>query len=99
MIINDDDINRNSGLNYEQYFEVYRIKKVGNYEYNNIMHNKFCVIDLKIVINGSYNWTKKAQYNEENINVIENREIAEEFASKFINLKKIGSSVYSMLNS
>lgn len=85
LIINDDDINRQSTLNYEKYFEVYKIKNIGNYQ--NIMHNKFCVIDLKIVINGSYNWTRKAQYNEENINIIQNREIAEEFASKFINLK------------
>ena len=27
------------------------------------MHHKFCVVDLKKVIHGSYNWTKKAQYN------------------------------------
>ena len=33
-----------------------------------LMHNKFCVLDGKDVISGSYNWTKKAaESNEENI--------------------------------
>lgn len=32
-----------------------------------ILHHKFCVIDREIVITGSYNWSKKARLNEENI--------------------------------
>jgi hypothetical protein len=34
------------------------------------LHHKFCVIDNKTIINGSYNWTYFAQSNEENILVI-----------------------------
>lgn len=34
------------------------------------LHNKFCIIDDSIVINGSYNWTYNAQKNEENIVVV-----------------------------
>jgi hypothetical protein len=34
------------------------------------LHHKFCIIDSKIIINGSYNWTYFAQSNEENILVI-----------------------------
>jgi len=34
------------------------------------MHNKFCIIDDKIIINGSYNWTYYACSSEENILVI-----------------------------
>ena len=34
------------------------------------LHHKFCVIDSKIIISGSYNWTYFAQSNEENILVI-----------------------------
>jgi phosphatidylserine/phosphatidylglycerophosphate/cardiolipin synthase-like enzyme len=34
------------------------------------LHNKFCIIDGKIIINGSYNWTYFAQKNEENIMVM-----------------------------
>lgn len=67
-IIIDDKINQKSGLNYEQSFETYRISKSGGYE--NIMHNKFCIIDIETVIHGSYNWTNKAQSNDETINII-----------------------------
>lgn len=34
------------------------------------LHHKFCIIDSKIIINGSYNWTYYAQSNEENILVM-----------------------------
>ncbi len=35
-----------------------------------IMHHKFCVIDRATVIIGSYNWTRRAQDNDESITVI-----------------------------
>jgi hypothetical protein len=35
------------------------------------LHHKFCIIDSRIIINGSYNWTYFAQSNEENILVID----------------------------
>ena len=39
------------------------------------MHNKFCVIDKKILINGSYNWTYYAENkNSENILLIKNEQ-------------------------
>ncbi|MGN0935860.1 phospholipase D-like domain-containing protein [Acinetobacter amyesii] len=50
------------------------------------MHHKFCIIDLKKVITGSFNWTVKASFNNENIAVIEQREQAEKFADEFIKL-------------
>ena len=34
---------------------------------NHLMHDKFCIIDDKIVITGSYNWTNKAENNDESI--------------------------------
>jgi phosphatidylserine/phosphatidylglycerophosphate/cardiolipin synthase-like enzyme len=91
VIIIDDETNRNSGLNYGE-FETYKIAKVGKYE--NIMHNKFCVIDLKTVIHGSYNWTKKAQFNDESITVVNSRENAEKFAEKFIQMKSTAAFPY-----
>lgn len=84
LIIIDDNINNNSGLRYEE-LETYRIPKNGRLE--NIMHNKFCVIDLKTVIHGSYNWTKKAKFNNETITIINEYENAERFAEQFIILK------------
>jgi phosphatidylserine/phosphatidylglycerophosphate/cardiolipin synthase-like enzyme len=89
VIIIDDEINNNSGLNYEEKLEIYRLEKVGKYE--NIMHNKFCIIDLKTVIHGSYNWTQRAKFNRETIVVENSRENAEKFAEQFIQLKKTSS--------
>lgn len=85
LIINDDEINDQAKLNYEKEFETYRIPKHGKHE--NIMHNKFCIIDLTTVIHGSYNWTNKARYNHETVEVIHSREAAEQFAEQFIKLK------------
>jgi phosphatidylserine/phosphatidylglycerophosphate/cardiolipin synthase-like enzyme len=86
LIIIDDEINNNSGLNFEEKFETYRLEKFGKYD-ENIMHNKFCIIDLKTVIHGSYNWTQRARFNRETIVVENSRENAEKFAEQFIQLK------------
>jgi hypothetical protein len=86
VLIIEDDINQRSGLKFEDYFETKRVKPTGYF--GNISHHKFCVIDLEKVINGSYNWTVKAQYNDENITILDDRIIARSFAEKFINIKK-----------
>lgn len=46
-----------------------------------IMHHKFCVIDRSTVITGSYNWSKKARYNDENITVARD---AQDFARDYL---------------
>lgn len=45
-----------------------------------MMHHKFCVLDSLTVITGSYNWSKKAQTNDENITVVAN---ASDFAMEY----------------
>lgn len=45
-----------------------------------MMHHKFCVLDKSTVITGSYNWSKKAQSNDENITVVTN---APDFATEY----------------
>lgn len=45
------------------------------------MHHKFCVIDQAIVITGSYNWSKKARSNDENITVVTD---SNDFAGKYL---------------
>lgn len=40
-------------------------------EYAPLMHNKFCIVDDKILLFGSYNWTRKAQSNHESITIID----------------------------
>lgn len=83
IIISNDSINT---LDYDKYFETYRIDPFGVYD-NNILHNKFCVIDLETVLEGSYNWSKRAQYNKENLQRIKQRENASKYADRFIELK------------
>ncbi len=59
--------------------------------FKNIMHNKFCIIDLHTVIHGTFNWTKAANYNKETISIDHNRMTAESFADEFMKLKKQGT--------
>ena len=52
-----------------------------------IMHNKFAIIDNRILLTGSYNWTFSANNrNDENLMVIGDPEIIEIFQNQFINL-------------
>ncbi len=54
---------------------------------NYIMHNKFAIIDNRILFTGSYNWTFSANNrNDENLMVIDDPEIIEIFQNQFINL-------------
>lgn len=53
-----------------------------------IMHHKFCLIDNKISINGSYNYSLNASTNNvENIQVSDNSQIYSQFLSEFERLK------------
>jgi len=66
IILLDDEINRSSGINYDLLKQ--NKGKVWFINYSEelpLMHNKFCIIDNNIVINGSYNWTNKAKRNHE----------------------------------
>jgi len=54
---------------------------------NYIMHNKFAIIDNRILLTGSYNWTFSANHrNDENLMIIDDPEIIEIFQNQFINL-------------
>lgn len=88
VIINNDDINRRTGFDFESYFETYRVNGFGAYQ-DNILHDKFCVIDLKTTINGSFNWTNRAMYNQENINIIHSHTTSETYAKRFIENKEL----------
>ncbi|MEI8280389.1 MAG: WG repeat-containing protein [Bacteroidota bacterium] len=90
LILNDDQINK-SVKEFHRLFE----KLGGNIYWHPtndkraIMHHKFCIIDENIVINGSYNWSRKAQSNDENITVSENdKELCVEFLNEFESIKR-----------
>ncbi|MEJ7609909.1 MAG: phospholipase D-like domain-containing protein [Ferruginibacter sp.] len=66
-----------------------KIYRLGDENTGTIMHNKFCIIDLKTVINGSYNWTRNATTNHENITVSwDAKDLAIQFANEFQRLKE-----------
>ncbi len=50
-----------------------------------LMHNKFCIIDSKVIITGSYNWTKSAEYrNDENLLIFPNApRLAKRYKKRF----------------
>jgi phosphatidylserine/phosphatidylglycerophosphate/cardiolipin synthase-like enzyme len=81
LIVNNDAINSRTFSLYEDKIEVTKVDPKGYY--SNIMHNKFCIIDFKTVIAGSYNWTRKAEYNNETIEIKTNVVIAEQYADHF----------------
>lgn len=66
-------------INQESNIEFSKLKQSGGtiywigtgYKYEALMHNKFCIIDNRVLITGSYNWTQKAKSNHESITVIE----------------------------
>ena len=54
---------------------------------NYIMHNKFAIIDNRILLTCSYNWTFSASNrNDENLMVIDDLELIEIFQNQFVNL-------------
>lgn len=87
IIIVNDEINRNSGIDYE------KLIKFGGKVYwqenlsSSLMHHKFCVIDNNNVITGSYNWTRKANSNIENIIILKNEvQSAKQYYDEFKSL-------------
>ena len=99
IIIQLDEINSQSGIDYAQIkvgrSECFVISKDAE-----LLHEKFCVIDFKKVITGSYNWTYKASYNSENILVLNDPSIATQYISRFEQQKtKFNSSSISTIPS
>ncbi|WP_431130122.1 phospholipase D-like domain-containing protein [Flagellimonas flava] len=81
IIIYDDHINK------KELFESLYYNKARIYLSKKLMHNKFCVIDRKTVINGSYNWTINASSNDENIQITHDQpSFAKQFIKQFSNL-------------
>ncbi len=84
LILNKDEINcsDDNEVNFDEF-----VKAGGILRWNDtkqLMHEKFCIIDDKIVIYGSYNWTNKAEYNEESITISrEENETIKFFKEKF----------------
>ena len=50
------------------------------------MHDNFCIIDMDYVMQGSYNWTPTANYNEETLAPALDHELVKKFAKEFMEL-------------
>ncbi|MBQ7874054.1 MAG: hypothetical protein IJ306_02660 [Oscillospiraceae bacterium] len=85
IVLDDNSQNRNSGLPFDDDFCTHWVKIESLYK--NIMHDKFCIIDLHTVVHGTFNWTKAANYNKETISIDKNKATAESFADEFMKLK------------
>ncbi|MFN0292073.1 phospholipase D-like domain-containing protein [Pedobacter helvus] len=84
----------NDHINQKELFKDLYYSKAKIWLSKKMMHNKFCVIDNNIVINGSYNWTNNASTNEENIQVSHNnKDLALQFSKQFEQLTKSCSPI------
>lgn len=83
LLINNDLINnRPNGLPFDKLIESGARLYVA--EVPSFVHNKFCIIDDKAVIDGSYNWTILAETNnDENIVIVENGVVIHTFIEAF----------------
>lgn len=67
----------------------------GGNAYGSLMHHKFCVIDGKILINGSLNWTRNARNNRENVVIMNHAAVARRFADQFWLLRSESKNWFS----
>lgn len=93
LLLNEDEINKNSGLDYPALFRnggmVYFVNSS-----EILMHNKFCIIDKTTVLNGSFNWTRKASKNLENLTIIRDISTSAKFIEHFDELKQKAQSYF-----
>ena len=82
-IITDDECVKQRGS------DVYKLAAIGvpvktdsNAQYH--MHHKFVVIDKKVLITGSFNWTVQAvKNNNENVIMLQNKELVDKYVQEF----------------
>ena len=83
MIINNDLIN-NGGycLNLNELIENENVE-LSLVEYPHLLHHKFVIIDDDLLITGSYNWTRFSGKNYENMVIVNDGVIIEQFSNEF----------------
>lgn len=97
LIIHNDYINnREAGLPFQKFIDA-----GGQFYFSdeeNPMHNKFCIIDNRVLINGSYNWTYYAESkNRENILIIKDeKDVIKAFETEFSQLIELVKPLQSI---
>lgn len=87
LIINNDLIN-NGGycLNFNNLID--KGVEISLVEFPHLLHHKFVIIDDNLLVTGSYNWTRFSGKNYENIVVIGDEGVIEQFRNEFDELLK-----------
>jgi hypothetical protein len=87
IVLNDSINNRPDGLHFQKFIDL-----GGKFYYSSVenpMHNKYCIIDETIVLNGSYNWTYFAENkNFENVMIFKDDKCVIDFTNDFNRLKQ-----------
>ena len=88
-----DENNINKKIRFQKLFQ--KGARIRSYTGGELMHNKFCIIDNRIIINGSFNWTENAQINnKENILITHNNyDLVNKFKDEFEKLYSISSDI------
>ncbi len=85
ILILDDLLNRNEfGLDFGT-LSNHDVEVKFATSNSETMHHKFCIIDDKI-ISGSYNWTYRANKNNENIILTDEPDVVRDYYNEFANL-------------
>jgi len=88
IIVDDNNVNRESIAIKNLQNNTIQISFIKDLQKNYyLMHNKFCVIDNKTVLTGSYNWSKNANTNDENLAFISDKDIATSYNMEFSKIK------------
>ncbi len=91
---------RNRGIGVKVVMEKSQVGKGSEYERlrnagievrldknTDLMHNKFMIVDGKIVATGSFNWSKHAhEKNDENLLIIYSEELAQKYREEFLEI-------------
>jgi phosphatidylserine/phosphatidylglycerophosphate/cardiolipin synthase-like enzyme len=81
-VFDKDQYHSNAGTEFDRLASTgIDVRLDGN---ERLMHHKFIIIDEKIVITGSYNFSNNAEHNnDENTLIIHNQDIASQFLAEF----------------
>ncbi len=81
-VMDDGQVNSNQGTEYDSFEQAgLDVRRDGN---PGLMHHKVIIIDRKIVITGSYNFSTSAEErNDENVVIIHNAYVAAQYLAEF----------------
>ncbi|MCF1190108.1 phospholipase D-like domain-containing protein [Mangrovimonas sp. AS39] len=82
VVLNDGINNGQNGVNFKKFIQLGGTLIFSDEK--SMVHNKFCIIDEKILINGSYNYTYYAETrNWENITISNSKRLVKSYVKEF----------------